>query len=203
MSLKFWKPEIHVCQIKLALNMFGGHVGLTLTRFSCFAKFRFTRSVFEDPLLLVLCDTLPLGHCFVMWYFATGVLFCYVTLCHWGTVLLCDTLPLGYCFVMWHFASGVLFCYVTLCHWGTVFPIFYFNWMFSLHCQGSMILTLQPLKMKAVCSFRALVHTSLPIHRHIPADLNSHMFWYCLARLIWLWFGYIKLCVSVANCYVD
>ena len=76
----------------------------------------------------------------------------------------------------------------------------YFDGMSSLNCQGSMILPLHPLKMKAVCSFKTLVHNSLLVWLHIPEDLNSHMFWYCLARLIWLWFGCIKLvCVGVVE----
>jgi len=43
-------------------------------------------------------------------------------------------------FGMWHFATVVLFSQ-------------YINGMSSLHCQGSMILSLQPLKMKVVCSW--------------------------------------------------
>jgi hypothetical protein len=96
--------------------------------------------------------------------------------CFWGSTS----------FGMWHIPTGVLFSQ-------------YFNWMFSLHCRGSMILTLQPLKMKALCSFKTLVHTSPPVDCYIPEDLNSNTFWYCLARLIWLWFGCIKLCVIVVE----
>jgi len=98
------------------------------------------------------------------------------TRCFWGSTS----------FGMWHFATGVLFSQ-------------YFNELFSLHCGGSMILTLQPLKMKTVCSFKTLVHTSPQVQLHIAEDLNSHMFWYCLGRLIWLRFGCIKLCVIVVK----
>jgi hypothetical protein len=155
MCLKFWKHEIQGCQIKLALNMFGSHEGLTLTRFLCFAKFRFTQGVFENALLLV-----------------------------------CDTFPLGYCFGMWHIPTGVLF-------------LQYFNWMFSLHCRVIMILTLQPLKIKALCSFKTLVPTSPPVDRYIPEDFNSNTF-----GIVWLdWSGSglgALSCMSVLlNCYVD
>jgi hypothetical protein len=88
--------------------------------------------------------------------------------------LVCDTLPLEYCF------PNILT-------------------MFSHHCQGSMILTLQPLKMKAACFFKTLVYTSPPVQHHIPEDQNSHTFCYCLAGLIWLWFGCIKLYVGLVE----
>jgi hypothetical protein len=39
----------------------------------------------------------------------------------------------------------------------------------------------------------------LQLERHIPERPDCHTFWYRLARLIWLWFGYIKFCVSVVE----
>ena len=97
MCLKLWKREIQECQIKLALNMFGCHEGLTLTRFLCFAKFIFTQGIFEDPLLLV-CNTLPLLYCFpsilteCLLFIVKGVWFCPIqplkmkVVCSWRTV---------------------------------------------------------------------------------------------------------------------
>jgi len=49
--------------MKLALNIFGCHEGLTLTRFLCFENSFLHKAFFEDPLLLV-CDTLPLLYSF-------------------------------------------------------------------------------------------------------------------------------------------
>lgn len=134
MYLKLWKHEIQECQIKLALNMFGGHEGLTLTRFLCFAKFRFTQRVFKALPLLVR-DTLPLESCFPIilvesfLFIVKGVWFCpfdpwrwmqcipskhRYTPAHWYTVTFQKTLILPRFSIVWldwtDCGLGVLSC---------------------------------------------------------------------------------------------
>ena len=60
-DIKILKHEIQGWQIKHALHLFVSHEGLTLSRFSCFAKFIFIEGLFEVPLVLFR-DTLHWGN---------------------------------------------------------------------------------------------------------------------------------------------
>ena len=60
-DLKILKHENQRWQMKRALHVFGSHEGLTLSRFSYFAKFIFIEGLFDVPLVL-LCDTLHWGN---------------------------------------------------------------------------------------------------------------------------------------------
>ena len=93
-------------------------------------------------------------------------------------------------FGMWHFATGVLFSQ-------------YFIWMFSLHCQGSMIFNPWTLEDEGSVYLQN-------IGRHQPTRSVTFQKTWILTRfrIVWLdWSGCglgALSCVSVLlNCYVD